>query len=44
LESAGKALTECNGVISIFKKNVETVKKNMEAEEMIKQENKANEK
>ena len=43
LESVGKALTECNELISIFMKSVETAKKNMETEKVTKQKNKANE-
>jgi four helix bundle protein len=37
LETTGKAVTECNELISIFMKSVETAKKNMEAEKRAKQ-------
>lgn len=37
LENTGKAAIECNELISIFMKSVETAKKNMEAEKRAKQ-------
>jgi hypothetical protein len=43
LENVGKALIECNELISIFMKSVETAKKNMEAEKRDKLKNKSNE-
>jgi four helix bundle protein len=43
LENVGKALTECNELVSIFMKSVETAKKNMKAEKRDKLKNKSNE-
>ncbi len=42
LGNMGKALTECNELISIFMKSVETTKKNMEAEKRDKLKNNNN--
>jgi four helix bundle protein len=43
MENVDKALVECNELISIFMKSVDTAKKNMEAEKKNKKPNKDNE-